>query len=546
MKFKHSIPIILLIAAFIIGGCSSPASNNTSESSNEPSSSEPSSESSINSEISSNSESSISSSSSSSASSPKGSESSSSSSRSESSSSASSSESSSSSSSSDSSSSLSPEPTYFENDIVVEMDPGLKTGENLVPYEISFKYSDTYFVDSAKEYNEDLSMLSFGASIATATKTRGEAFFTASGFNDITSHDYDKEPTKDSMGYFLAHKSIDDFELVAVGFRGFGYGLEWANNFAIGKTGDHEGFYARGIEAFRDLLIYINQYCPNKNLKIWINGYSRAGALSNVLASILLNPELTSLNINQDVLYVYTFEAPASINETNAIAYENVHNINNEADLITFIPPETYGLKRCGVDFPIYDADVSTLIKKFDEDIVIPEFVPVEDLTEEPLDSDAKVRDFIINSVFNKKEEEDIDPSVYANTREQYADNYQEGLSIALGYVFALKEATRASLLADLTALGFGALSIIGDETGTELMNFFKAYLERDNIDYNEEELLSACATLIKGVQNLFLAILLMYVGDQTKGSITRLIDMHYPETTYVLLKNAHQKQQNF
>ena len=551
MKFKHNIPILLMIAAFIIGGCSSPASNDSSKPSSESSSSEPSSESSSSS---SSSESSASSSTSSSASSEKGSESSSSSSRSESSSSASSSESSSSasssessnsSSSSDSSSSLPPEPTYLEKDVVVEMDPGLKTSENPVPYEITLKYSDTYFLNSAKEYDEDLSMLSFGASIATATKTRGEAFFTDSGFNDITSHDYDKEPTKDTIGYFLAHKSIDDFELVAVSFRGFGYGLEWANNFAIGKTGNHEGFYARGIETFRDLLIYIKQYCSNKDLKIWINGYSRAGALSNVLASILLNPSLSSSpKINQDDLYVYTFEAPASIDEASALAYENVHNINNEVDLITFIPPQTYGLKRCGVDYPIYDADVSTLIKEFDEEIIIPEFVPVEDLTEEPLDSDAKVRDFIINTVFDKKEDEYTDPSVYANTREQYVDNYQEGLSIALGYVFALKEATRASLLADLTALGLGALSIIGDETGVELMNFFKPYLERDGIIYNEEELLSACAILIKGVQNLFLAILLMYVGDQTKGSITRLIDMHYPETTYVLLKNAHQKAQ--
>ena len=34
-----------------------------------------------------------------------------------------------------------------------------------------------------------------------------------------------------------------------------------------------------------------------------------------------------------------------------------------------------------------------------------------------------------------------------------------------------------------------------------------------------------------------------MYSNDEYKGSITRLIDMHYPETTYVLLKHAHEKE---
>lgn len=408
------------------------------------------------------------------------------------------------------------------------------------PIKFECTYKESSFNKPATRYSKDLSMLSLAYAYSSSNINRLNRFYDDLGFETLyITNNYDDNRSEDYDSYSIGLKEYKGFNLYCVSTRGFAYKEQFSANFELGLEGNAYGFDKNVSIIYQSLKDHID---TSRKAKIWLSGYSRAGALMNMLATNILSKQ--EINIKEDDLYVYTFEAPASIDEANALAYENVHNINNEVDLITFIPPQTYGLKRCGVDYPIYDADVSTLIKEFDEEIVIPEFVPVEDLTEEPLDSDAKVRDFIINTVFNKKEDEYTDPSVYANTRAQYVDNYQEGLSIALGYVFALKEATRASLLADLTALGLGALSIIGDETGVELMNFFKPYLERDGITYNEEELLSACAILIKGVQNLFLAIILMYVGDQTKGSITRLIDMHYPETTYVLLKNAHQKAQ--
>ena len=254
-----------------------------------------------------------------------------------------------SSSSSDSSTSSSDIPGGGEGEetakeIEVEMDASLRAeGSSTDPYNLTFTYDDKLFVESAKTYDKDLSMLSFASSVATATKERGTKFFSDINFENVTAHGYDAEPTKDSMGYFFAHKSIRDFELVAVGFRGFNYGLEWANNFTIGKTGNHEGFAARGQEAYQELQSYINTYAKNKTLKLWINGYSRAGAVSHVLTSLILKGD--KVNVTQDNMFVYTFEAPASLSEENALEYENVHNIINDVDLITYIPPESYGLK---------------------------------------------------------------------------------------------------------------------------------------------------------------------------------------------------------
>ena len=56
-----------------------------------------------------------------------------------------------------------------QGDVVVEMSPMLKTTNTDKPYQISLKYKDEYFTESAKTYNKDLSMLSFGASLLPTT-----------------------------------------------------------------------------------------------------------------------------------------------------------------------------------------------------------------------------------------------------------------------------------------------------------------------------------------------------------------------------------------
>ena len=525
MKNKKLLPILLILSAFTISGCgSSKPSSSPISSSEEPSTSEPTSSSSEESKPVSSS------------SSAKPSSSSSSAKPSSSSSQPSSSSAQPSSSSSSSSSSSRPESEYFVKDITVQLDPGIKKveeGQTLEPYNLSFTFDDELFLGNPNEYNTDLSMLSFGASLATINKTKGTAFFTEAEFEDITPHDYDSDPTKDTIGYFMAHKTIGNYELVTVSFRGFDYGMEWANNFTVGKTGDHEGFAARGAETYEALKTYLNTYAKDKSLKVWINGYSRAGALSNMLASLILrNNELA---ITQENLFVYTFEAPASLIEANAITYPNVHNVINDADLITYIPPEQYELYRCGVDFQIYDPEVASLVNAFDEGIAFPEFQEAGDSK-----NDTQYRDFILKSVFNHEITDESDEEKYANNREQYVNNYQTGLSNGIGYIFALSSETRSRLMKDIQP---SAGDIIGDQTGAALANFLKPYLIEDNVPFTEEGLLADCAIVVKGVGNLFGTILLYFVlVEAYKNDLSRLIDMHYPETTYVLLQNAHAK----
>ena len=425
----------------------------------------------------------------------------------------------------------------FHKKVTIKMEALLKGSDT--PYNVEFDYDDSYFVKDANNYDKDLALLSFGAAISATYKDWVLDFFSDTEFMDSYTHDLDQEPTEDSLGYAFAHKPINDFELFVVALRGHEYKKEWSNNSIIGEEGDHNGFLDKSTGLYNDLNSYISsKNTSNKPIKIWMMGYSRGGAIANTVSSLILRGD--EINVEAKDLFTYTFEAPASLTEEHAVAYQNVHNVVNSADLVTYIPPTHYGLYRCGTNCEIYDADVATIIKEFDEEINIPNFTYCNpsDFGGQTITNDIEFTRYLVNDIFSNKG----DDSVSAHTRALYVANYQSGLSYSIGLMLALKGTTRSQMISDLTGSPLNALIIMSDSTGTQLANFFKTYLNMDGISYVDADLLSACATLIKAMQNLFTKILGFYMGGTNQGNFTRTIDMHYPEVTYVLLKNAHSK----
>ena len=552
MKKKILLPIIL--TAFIISGCnktdtsvsSAQPSSQDIPGSQQPSSAAPSSEAS---RASSQAPSSAPASSSSAKSSSAASSSSAKSSSAPSSSSAkpSSSSQAPSSSSAQPSSSTTPSssqaPQYLKKDITVQLDSFFKTpeeGQTLEPYDMAFVYDDEYFLNDANVYDKGLSMLSLGATMSLAAEDRGDKFYSDIAFKDVYKNDFDKEPTKDTIGYFMAHKVIGDNEVVAVSLRGYNYGLEWSNNLLFGEEGNHYGFDLRAQDVFTKLQSYITEKTDrNKTLKLWINGYSRGGSIANVLASHILSSD--EFIIDPANMYVYTYEAPRCLSEENAIRYENVHNIINKADLIANVIPEQYELYRCGIDYEIYAPNASTLMKAFDEEIEMPEFALPEN-SDVPATNDEEFCNYVLGTVYNCTTTDD--ETKLATTRKQYFDNYQEGLSGAVSYLFALSTETRNQALADLQAMGFMAIVVISDDTGVALANFLKTYLDQDHVPYVEEQLVSECAVLSKACMSVFASLLLLFISpDDYKTPIMREVSFHYPETIYVLLDNAHNSE---
>ncbi len=412
--------------------------------------------------------------------------------------------------------------SLLKTEIPVQLEASLSSEKSY--YDLSFQYDDNYFLEDANKYNKNLSLLSFGCSIVSKNVQTGNAFFDKASFTDIDAKNY-QQSNKDNCAYMLAHKNIQDFEVVAVAFRGFDYQVEWANNLEIGNSGDHEGFAKCLGSVYTELQSYISAHCSNKPLKLWINGYSRGGALSNLLASNIIKDK--KIDVSQSNMFVYTFEAPRGVYKDNASKYENVHNIVNSCDLITNIAPEKYDLFRCGVDKDIYSAEVSSILKDMDKGISIPDFSPSE-----YYNSDKQLVNYIINVIVNNTSLED---DCSAKDRQHFYGNYQNGISYLVGMLFSLKGPTRSALINNIKSMGSSFTSILSDSTGSQLSSFLQTYLNNDNIEYNDAELLSSCAVTCKAFNSVAKPLLSLF----SNSNLTRLLDMHYPEVTYALLLNS-------
>lgn len=414
----------------------------------------------------------------------------------------------------------------FKTDVKVKMDAGMNSEKTA--YDLKMNYDDGYFTKDAKKYDKNLSLLSFASSLVSKNPNRGNEFFSKIEFNDVTAKNYTADSTEDDCAYIFAHKTIKKYELISVAIRGFDYQKEWANNLKIGTTGNHEGFYKCANDVYKELQTYVSTYSGNKPLKLWINGYSRGGAISNVLSSVIIKDK--KLDVSLENMFVYTFESPRGLTKEDAVSYENVHNIVNTCDLIANIAPEKYELYRCGVDVEIYDSNVSRIVYDFDKGITIPELTPTANYSD-----DKQLVNYIINSIVNNS---GINEDRSANDRAHFANNYQNGLSYLVGLLFSMKDTTRAKMTNSLKSMGTGVLSMISDETGVQLATFMKTYLNSDSIVYNESNLTYSCSVLCKALNSVASPIISIFTT--ANNNMTRLLDIHYPEVTYSLLVNSH------
>ena len=113
-----------------------------------------------------------------------------------------------------------------------------------------------------------------------------EKIYSDTGFEDISAEELTSTPTRDSVGTAIAHKTVDSGELVAVAIRGDNYESEWCSNLTAGSEGDAKGFN----DAADKVLDRLRQYISDnglKDVKLWISGYSRAGAVADLMGKYI-------------------------------------------------------------------------------------------------------------------------------------------------------------------------------------------------------------------------------------------------------------------
>lgn len=181
-------------------------------------------------------------------------------------------------------------------------------------------------------------------------------------FKDIYSDGYDRSLnySGSKAAYTFASKECNGHILISVVIRGGGYGCEWTDNFNVNSNYNeniHNGFKTSASEIKKDLIKYMSQYSDNE-IKIWICGFSRGGAVANILSALLIDTKPT----NSCEIFSYTFASPRvtsnNLSYAKGVKYGYIFNIVNEFDPVTVIPPKIWGFIRYGTDCILpYDSE---------------------------------------------------------------------------------------------------------------------------------------------------------------------------------------------
>lgn len=245
-------------------------------------------------------------------------------------------------------------------------------GVNTHDYAAAFTYSDELFTKSGYTYRQDLAEMSLGLAFAAFSSKDSEyedqlatsnrnfiSFAEQCGFENIRSNKWMTQPAEtDSIGINCASKTIRDnggqYTLIAVGVRGNNYHAEWGGNARLGASGEHAGF-AMGRDQVLDYLrAYIAETGITGRVKLWISGYSRSASVANMVGGML--DDGCSLgarvSLSPHDLYCYCYEPPmgATKDEVQGRVYENIHNIVNTNDLVTYVAFDSWDFARYGVD----------------------------------------------------------------------------------------------------------------------------------------------------------------------------------------------------
>ena len=263
------------------------------------------------------------------------------------------------------------------------------------PVSAYFYYSDGYFAQSARYYNEHLATMSSSLAISAASAScEGEYFeykaakniialFEEAGFKKIAIRYPEPEyfgtdsEILSTIGYVIASREITvngrTVTLIAIAVRGGNYEAEWASNVTLGDgVGEAKGFCDAANQVEAGIIKYLKDYeIETSAAKFWITGFSRAGATSNLVAK-----RLTDQYGESDV-YAYCFEAPKGGVYSllkSGMTYSNIHNVINATDIVPFVGTTEMGFIRYGVDHILPGYAVGTEEYEQQKNIMRPHF----------------------------------------------------------------------------------------------------------------------------------------------------------------------------
>ncbi len=241
---------------------------------------------------------------------------------------------------------------YFRSEklnLSVLNDPLFKDSEYL--YKHSLASQSLALAASAFTNADDTDTWGENANVGREGKVK--ALLGELGFGDISCFGYNVSLNDSSSkaAFALGFKPFNNNTVIAaVAVRGGGYGLEWADNFNIGNSESthHKGFYTSAVRIKNTLDDIIPTHISGKKLKLWITGYSRGGAVANILAA-MYNRDKEAFPCE---VYAYTFATPKTVDRNSHTPHDKLHdniiNVVSPHDPIYNIPPKEWGFARYG------------------------------------------------------------------------------------------------------------------------------------------------------------------------------------------------------
>ncbi len=229
--------------------------------------------------------------------------------------------------------------------------------------------NDPLFTHSEYQYKHSLASASLNLAVSAFSDSSGDKdwgensdvgrdrnvkkLLAELGFSDIHSFGYNVSlnDTSSKAAFAIGFKPFSSNTVIAaVAVRGGGYGLEWADNFNIGSSDNthHKGFYTSAVRIKNTLDDILPEHILGKELKLWITGFSRGGAIANILAAMY---DRDKKDFPCEI-YAYTFAAPKTVTKEShnphSKQYDNIINILSPNDPIYNIPPKEWDFVRYG------------------------------------------------------------------------------------------------------------------------------------------------------------------------------------------------------
>ena len=221
-----------------------------------------------------------------------------------------------------------------------------------------FPYSDEFFTTPPDRFSPAFACGSLGLASSTFRSTNGtldpqyEVYLTEAGFHDLYSFGYDKPTETNSLSGVIGRKQIGDFTVIAAAACGQGYEKEWGGNLQVGAGDVHEGFSLAARIFEKNLKKYVRDNKIKGKKKLWLAGYSRAGAVANLTAA-----DMIASGEYEDV-YAYLFGVPANTKHPEPLT--GIYNILGQYDPVPQVPFDAWGFKRYGTDLctPAQETDI--------------------------------------------------------------------------------------------------------------------------------------------------------------------------------------------